>query len=186
MKPLLLPTVLAALIPTLIAPPAASAAGDTRVTLLPVNEFDQLQTRSQVECNRPPACRFTVGVQLQTPDGMTGFPPGLWARQSTEIRSSKRTAYLDVHTDGGEGWFADRGGPGTKVFKDGLGATITSIYTGDGPPEKYQTNGDIDVREYSTGQPKGDANVIVCTHAQVVYGGVNLTTPSTCAQTMFS
>lgn len=187
MKRLLMtPAVLAALIPTLVAPPIASASSDTKVTLFPVNEFDQVQTHSTVDCNRPPACRFTVGAQLQTPDGMRGFPAGLWARQTTEIRSSTRSAYLDVHTDGGEGWFADRGGPGTKVFKDGLGATITSIYSGDGPPEKYQTNGDIDVREYTTGQPKGNANVIVCTHVQVVYPGVNVTTPSTCAQTMFS
>lgn len=187
---LLVPAVLAVMIPTsvpaLVAAPAASAASDTKITLFPVNDADQLQTRSWVDCTRPPDCRFTVGVQLQTPEGMTGFPPDLWARQSTEIRSSKRTAYLDVHTDGGEGWFADRGGPGTKVFKDGTGAVITSIYAGSGPPEKYQTNGSIDVREYSTGQPKGDANVIVCTHVQVVYAGVNLTTPSTCAQTTFS
>ena len=77
------------------------------------------------------------------------------------------------------------GGPGTKVFKDGTGAVIQSMYYGEGPPEKYQTNGSIDVLEYSTGQPKTDANVIVCTHVQVVYSGVNLTTPSTCAQTVF-
>ncbi|OMC04175.1 hypothetical protein AWC18_12480 [Mycolicibacter nonchromogenicus] len=174
-------TLLAALIPTA----TASAASDTKTTLFPVNEFDQLQTHSWVDCSAPPLCRFTVGVQLQTPEGMTGFPPDLWARQSTEIRSSKRTAYLDVHTDGGEGWFKDRGGPGTKVFKDGTGAVIQSMYYGEGPPEKYQTNGSIDVLEYSTGRPKTDANVIVCTHVQVVYGGVNLTTPSTCAQTVF-
>jgi hypothetical protein len=28
--------------------------------------------------------------------------------------------------------------------------------------------------------------VIVCTHIQVVYSGVNITSPSTCAQTTFS
>ncbi|MBS9533157.1 hypothetical protein KIH27_06075 [Mycobacterium sp. M1] len=179
-------TLLTALVPAVLSPPIAAASSDTKVTLFPVNDADQLQTHSWVDCAAPPECRFTVGVQLQTPDGMMGFPPGLWARQSTEIRSSKRTAYLDVHTDGGEGWFKDRGGPGTKVFKDGTGAVITSIYTGDGPPEKYQTNGSIDVREYSTGLPKSDANVIVCTHVQVVYPGVNLMTPSTCAVTTFS
>lgn len=174
------------LMSALIPPAICSAASDIKTSLFPVNDTDQLQTHSQVDCAGPPQCRFTVGVQLQTPEGMTGFPPELWARQTTEIRSSKRTAYLDVHTDGGEGWFKDRGGPGTKVFKDGTGAVITSIYGGSGPPEKYQTTGSIDVREYSTGQPKTDANVIVCTHVQVVYNGVNLTTPSTCAQTVFS
>ena len=29
-------------------------------------------------------------------------------------------------------------------------------------------------------------NVIACTHIQVVYPGVNLTSPGTCAQTTFS
>ncbi|MGZ4584334.1 MAG: hypothetical protein ACXVYI_08245, partial [Mycobacterium sp.] len=37
-----------------------------------------------------------------------------------------------------------------------------------------------------TGQPKTDNNVIACTHVQVVYPGVNITSPSTCAQTTFS
>lgn len=169
----------------LLPPPIAAAASDTKTSLMPVNDTDQLQTHSWVECTAPPLCRFTVGVQLQTPEGMAGFPPDLWARQSTEIRASKRTAYLDVHTDGGEGWFKDRGGPGTKVFKNGTGAEITSMYFGDGPPDKYQTNGSIDVLESATGRPTTDVAVIVCTHVQVVYSGVNLMTPSTCAQTVF-
>jgi hypothetical protein len=37
---------------------------------------------------------------MRTPDGVTGFPPGLWARQPTEIRSSNRMAYLDAHANG--------------------------------------------------------------------------------------
>lgn len=143
-------TLLAALIPAA----TASAASETKTSLFPVNEFDQLQTHSFVDCSAPPLCRFTVGVQRQTPDGMAGFPPDLWARQSTEIRSSKRTAYLDVHTDGGEGWFKDRGGPGTKVFKDGTGAVIQSMYYGEGPPEKYQTNGSIDVLSTPPAAPR--------------------------------
>ena len=132
-----------------------------------------------------PVARAHGGRFPETPEGLAGFPPDLWARQTTEIRASKRTAYLDVHTDGGEGWFKDRGGPGTKVFKDGTGAVIQSMYYGEGPPEKYQTNGSIDVLDIATGRPKTDVSVIVCAHVQVVYAGVNLTTPSTCAQTVF-
>lgn len=165
------------LVLTLTPPADSAAASDTKVTLFPVNEADQLQTHSWVECGRPPTCNFTAGVQLQTPDGMVGFPQQLWARQSTEVRSSKRSAYLDVHADGG---------PFTKVFKEGGTAVIQTIYNGAGPPEKYQTNGIIDVFEYATGQPKTDANVIVCAHVQVVYPGVSLTTAPTCAQTTFS
>jgi len=37
-----------------------------------------------------------------------------------------------------------------------------------------------------TGQPRTDVPVIVCTHIQVVYSGVNITSPSTCAQANFS
>lgn len=58
--------------------------------------------------------------------------------------------------------------------------------TGEGPPEKYQTVGQIDSTDWSTGQPRTDERVIVCTHIQVVYSGVNITSPSTCAQTAFS
>jgi hypothetical protein len=57
---------------------------------------------------------------------------------------------------------------------------------GDGPPDKYQTVGRIDSTDGRTEQPRTDVNVIVCTHIQVVYNGVNVTSPSTCAQTTFS
>ncbi|OHU93785.1 hypothetical protein [Mycobacterium talmoniae] len=172
-----------------VAPPAVSAAAsDTATTLFPVNDSaDQLETHSWVDCKVAAAhCDFIAGVQLRTPDGVAGFPPDLWARQSTEIRSNKRSAYLDVHTAGGEGPWADRGGPGTKVFKEGGTATVTSLYNGAGPPDKYQTVGTIDSNDWATGRPATDAKVIVCANVQVVYAGVNLTTPSTCAQATFS
>ena len=57
---------------------------------------------------------------------------------------------------------------------------------GDGAPDKYQTTGRIDATDWRTGQPRTDVNVIMCTHIQVVYGGNNPTSPSTCAQTTFS
>lgn len=170
-----------------VAPPAVSvAASDTATTLFPVNDSaDQLETHSWVDC-KTGHCDFIAGVQLRTPDGLTGFGPDLWARQSTEIRSNKRSTYLDVHTNGGEGPWGDRGGPGTKVFKEMASATVTSIYNGAGPPEQYQTAGTIDSTDWGTGQPATDANVFVCASVQVVYAGVNLTTPSTCARTALS
>jgi hypothetical protein len=36
------------------------------------------------------------------------------------------------------------------------------------------------------GQPRTNVPVIMCTHVQVVYGGNNITSPSTCAQATFS
>lgn len=169
----------------LMSPAVASAGSDTKVTSFPVNETDQLETHSWLDCRLPRTCDFIAGVQLRTPEGVTGFPPELWAKQSTEVRSNNRAVYLDVHTAGGEGWFADRGGPGTKVFKEGGTGTavIQSMYNGAGPPEKYQTVGTIDVSDWATGQPATDVKIYLCAHVQVVYAGVNLTTPSTCAKT---
>lgn len=166
----------------LLTPAVATAGSDTKVTLLPVNDTDQLETHSWLDCKLPRTCDFIAGVHLRTRDGVTGFPDGLWARQSTEVRSNNRSVYLDVHTAGGEGWFADRGGPGTKVFKEMGNAVIQSMYYGAGPADKYQTVGTIDVSDWATGQPAPDAKVYVCAHVQVVYAGVNLTTPPTCAK----
>jgi hypothetical protein len=46
--------------------------------------------------------------------------------------------------------------------------------------------GRIDSTDWRAGQPHTDVPVIVCTHIQVVYRGVNITLPSTCTQTTFS
>jgi hypothetical protein len=74
----------------------------------------------------------------------------------------------------------------SRQNKDGGSDEVTTIYMGEGPPEKYQTVGRIDSTDWRTGQPRLDVNVIACTHIQVVYSGVNITSPSTCAQANFS
>jgi hypothetical protein len=114
------------------------AASNTATTLFPLDGPNQLKTHMFLNCLKADGhCDFTAGANMRTPDGVTGFPPGLWARQTTEIRSSNRMGYLDAHA-------------------------------------------------WSTGQPKADVNVITCTHIQVVYTAVNITSPSTCAQATFS
>ncbi len=40
--------------------------------------------------------------------------------------------------------------------------------------------------DWETGQPNTDAGFIACSFIQVVYGGINLTTPTACAQTTYS
>ncbi|OBI51807.1 hypothetical protein A5707_13055 [Mycobacterium kyorinense] len=159
-----------------MAPPS-SAASNTATTLTPIDEGSQLETRALLDCHGATgSCDFTVGANLRTPEGATGFPSGLWARQSTEFRTMNRLVYLDVHADG----------QNERIQKQGGTDVMTDIYTGEGPPEKYQSTGRIDATDWRTGQPKTDVNVIMCTHIQVVYSGVNLTSPSTCAQTGFS
>lgn len=159
-------------------PPATSwAANNTATTVFPLDGPNQLETRAILNCFKGDGhCDFTAAADMLTPDGVTGFPPGLWARQTTEIRSSNRLAYLDAHANGQY----------ERVMKSMGSDEITTVYFGEGPPDKYQTTGRIDSTDWQTGQPKTDNNVIACTHIQVVYPGVNITSPSTCAVTTFS
>jgi hypothetical protein len=162
---------------TFLPASVSSAASNTAVTLFPLDGPNQLETHTFLNCFKGDGhCDFTAGADMRTPDGVTGFPSGLWARQTTEIRSSNRMAYLDAHASGEH----------ERVMKSMGSDEITTVYFGEGPPDKYQTTGRIDSTDWSTGQPKTDNNVIVCTHIQVVYSGVNTTSPSTCAQTTFS
>jgi hypothetical protein len=155
----------------------SSAASNTATTLVPLDDGTQLETRAVLDCHRATgSCDFTVGADRRTGDGVTGFPSDLWPRQSTDIRSTDRLAYLDVHATSQY----------DRVFKQGGTDNVTTVFMGDGPPDKYQTTGRIDSTDWRTGQPRTDVPVIMCTHIQVVYSGVNSTSPSTCAQTTFS
>lgn len=155
----------------------SSAASNTATTLFPLDGPNQLETHTTLDCFKAGGfCNFVAGADMRTPDGVTGFPNDLWARQTTEVRSSNRMAYLDAHA----------AGQNERVNKAMGNDEITTVYFGGGPPDKYQTTGRIDSTDWGTGQPKTDVNVIVCTHIQVVYTGVNITSPSTCAQTTFS
>jgi hypothetical protein len=162
-----------------LAPPAVSgAAADTADTSFPIDEATQLEMHTRVDCKlATKQCDFFAGANLRTPDGPTGFPPDLWARQTTEMRSMDRLSYLNAQVDGN--FF-------TKEFKEGGSNAITTIYFGAGPVDKYQITGTINPVSWQSGQPKTDADVIVCAQIQVVYAGVNITSPSTCSQTTFS
>ncbi|OMC40386.1 hypothetical protein [Mycobacterium sp. IS-1264] len=163
---------------TFLLAPASSAASNTATTLFPLDGPNQLETHMFLNCFKSDGhCDFTAGADVRAPDGgVIGFPPGLWARQTTEVRSTDRLAYLDTHASGQY----------ERVHKAMGNDEITTVYFGEGPPDKYQTTGRIDSTDWRTGQPKTDVNVITCTHIQVVYPGVNITSPSTCAVTTFS
>lgn len=176
MKRLVPGLALVGLMVAFVPSPTAAAGDNMATTLFPVDEANQLETHSYVNCHGGGTCDFVAGANLRTPDGPAGFPPGLWARQTTEIRSNNRLAYLDAHATS----------QFERVFKEGGTDTITTQYFGEGPPDKYQTTGVINSTSWSTGQPMGNAMVFVCTHMQVVYSGVNLTSPSTCAQTQIT
>ncbi len=153
------------------------AATNTATSLIPLNDGSQLETRATLNCHAANgSCDFTVGAGRRTGDAVDGFPHDLWSRQSTDIRSMDRTLYLDVHATAQY----------DRVFKEGGNDNVTTIYTGEGPLEKYQTTGRIDATDWHTGQSRTNVPVIMCTHIQVVYGGNNITSPSTCAQATFS
>jgi hypothetical protein len=86
---------------TLLPSPIASAASNAATTLFPLDGPNQLETHMFLNCFKADGhCDFIAGADMRTPDGVTGFPPSLWARQTTEIRSSNRMAYLDAHAAG--------------------------------------------------------------------------------------
>jgi hypothetical protein len=162
----------------LVAPTAVSSAAlNNADTSFPINEFTQLEVHTTANCvTADGRCYFRAAANLRTPEGPTGFPPDLWARQTTTLRSSDRMVYLDSDFDA----------PNTRMFKSIGPVEMTTIYFGSGPVEKYQINGYSRTSDWSTGQPKTDGDYIVCAHIQVVYAGVNVTSPATCAQTTYS
>src|ERR1700744_4527743 len=161
-----------------LTPPGVAPAGRTTAPPpLHPNDGSQLQTRATRDCHSTNgSCDFTVAADRRTGDAVEGFPHDLWSRQSTDIRSMDRTLYLDVHATAQY----------DRVFKEGGNDNVTTIYMGEGPLEKYQTTGRIDATDWRTGQSRANVPVIMCTHIQVVYGGNNISSPSTCAQANFS
>jgi hypothetical protein len=74
----------------------------------------------------------------------------------------------------------------SKMYKSLSDVEISITTFGGGPIERFQADGESVPTDWSTGQPNTRAPFIACSQIQVVYGGVNLTTPSACAQTTFS
>ena len=72
------------------------------------------------------------------------------------------------------------------MFKATTNVEISVTYFGGGPIERFQIDGDSLPIDWGTGQPRTRPDFIVCSQIQVVYCGVNLTTPTACAQTTFS
>lgn len=166
------------LLMALTSPPGASAAADSDDTSFPVNAFDQLEVHTRLDCVKATAsCSFSAAANLRNPDGVAiGFPADLWARQTTEMRSSDRHSYLE--TDVPDYGFQ-------KLFKEGGSNVITTMWFGESAADRILVPGNIFPTSWIDGKPKTDADVIVCSHIQVVYSGVNITSPATCSQATF-
>lgn len=154
----------------------ASAAEDTATASIPIDEFTTLEIHTNANCVRADnQCYFRSSANLRTPEGVTGFPPQFYARQNTTLRSSSRMVYLDSDFDA----------PNTRMMKSIGPVEFPTVYFDGGPPEKFVVHGNTRTTDWATGQPKLDADYIVCSFIQVVYANVNLTTPTACAQTTY-
>jgi hypothetical protein len=182
----------ALLMAVLTHPATASAASDTDTTSIDVDPANQIQMQIGADCpaaqNR---CSFTTTANLLTPEGPTGFPGDTWARQTITLRSSDRLVWWEASYSAPAGM--PRNDKGTnhdnvlsKLFKSTNSIEISVTTFGGGPIERFRIDGDAAPIDWSTGQPRTQADLIACSQIQVVYGGVNLTTPTACAQTTFS
>ena len=157
--------------------PTAAAAVDTATASIPVDAATSLEMEVSANCIAAEGtCFFDTRAHLRTPEGIIGFPGDLWARQTTTLRTMDRDVYVDAKSDA----------PNTRMFKSLTDMEFTTIYFGGGPPEKFRFHGQTWPVDARTGTPRTDVPLIVCAHIQVVYAGVNLTSPDACAQAAFS
>ena len=181
----------AALLAAALAPTvSASAASNSAVTSIPVDPATQIEMHVSADCTAG-RCTFNTTANLLTPDGPTGFPGDAWARQTITVRSSDRNVWQEAGYSAPSGTpRADKGANHdnvlSKMYKSLSDVEISVTTFGGGPIERFQVDGDSVPTDWSTGQPNTRANFIACSQIQVVYGGVNLTTPTACAQTTFS
>ena len=158
-------------------PAVSSAAANAGDSSFPLPDGTLLEVHVTANC--PVAdkqCYFTVAADRRSGDEIDGFPGDLWARQTTTLRSSNRLNNLETQVVAAN----------TRQYKEMGRREITTIYFGGGPPGKYQITGQSQPTDWQTGQPMLNADYIVCAEIQVVYSGVNITSPTTCAQTTFS
>lgn len=163
------------LILALVTPAVASAAERTETRSIPIDPVTSLEIHSTANCVPNDQCYFTTRANLLRPEGPIGFPDGFWARQNTTLRSMDRDTYME----------SDFNAPNTREFKSISDNEFSTVYFGGGPPEKFTVNGNTKTLDWSTGQLKQDGDYIVCSYIQVVYPGVNLTSPTACARTTY-
>jgi hypothetical protein len=163
----------------LVAPTAvSSAAQNTATASIPIDGTTTLEIHTTANCVKAEnQCYFDTAANLRGADGAyIPFPDDLYAKQNTTLRSSNRLVYLD----------SDYNAPNTRMEKSIGPVEFPTVYFGGGPPEKFMVHGNTWTVDWATGQPKTDADYIVCAFFQAVYGGVNLTTPTACAQTTYA
>lgn len=181
----------AAVLAALLTPPAsATAAVNTAVSSIPVDPATSIEMHVTADCAGT-RCTFTTAANLLTPGGPTGFPGDAWSRQTITLRSNDRNVWQEASYSAPAGTPREVKGANhnnvlSKMYKALRDVEISVTSFGGGPLERYRIDGDSMPLEWATGQPATRAAFFVCSHIQVVYAGVNLTTPDACAQTTFN
>ncbi|MGZ6780570.1 MAG: hypothetical protein ACXVGO_16450 [Mycobacterium sp.] len=192
MKRLATASAAALLTAVLVHPASATAASNTAVTSIPVDPANTIEMHVTANCvaaeNR---CTFNTTADLLTPDGPAGFPGDTWARQTITLRSSSRDVWQEASYSAPSGNPREVKGANhdnvlSKMYKATNNVEISITYFGGGPIERFQADGESVPTDWVTGRPNTQAAFYACSQIQVVYGGVNLTTPTACGQTTFS
>lgn len=136
-------------------------------------------------------CFFNTQANLLTPDGPIGLPGDAWARQTVTIRSTDRNVYQNAWYSAPAGMPRELKGANhdnvlSKAYKSITDYQISVTYFGGGPMERFAVDGDSVQTDWQSGQPNLKAGFIACSDIQVVFGGVNVSTPTACAQTTFN
>ncbi|MCK0176848.1 hypothetical protein [Mycolicibacterium sp. F2034L] len=179
-----------ALCAALLTPPGpASAAANTAVSSIPVAPGTSIEMHVTADCAGT-TCRFDTTANLLTPTGPTGFPGDAWSRQTITLRSNDRDVWQEAEYSAPSGTPREVKGANhnnvlSKMYKSLRDVEISVTSFGGGPIERYRVDGQSAPLEWTTGRPATEAAFFVCSHIQVVYSGVNLTTPDACAQTTF-
>jgi hypothetical protein len=192
MKLLATASAAALLTAVLVHPASASAASNTAVTSIPVDPANTIEMHVTANCRAAEnRCTFNTTADLLTPDGPGGFPGDAWARQTITLRSSSRDVWQEASYSAPSGNPREVKGANhdnvlSKMYKATNDVEISITYFGGGPIERFQADGESVPTDWVTGRPNTQAAFYACSQIQVVYGGVNLTTPTACGQTTFS
>jgi hypothetical protein len=182
----------AAVLAALLTPPgSATAAAHSAQSSIAAAPGTLIEMHVSADCAGT-TCTFNTSANLASPGGPPlGFPGDAWSRQTITLRSSDRDIWQEADYSAPSG--TPRAGKGanhnnvlSKMYKGLRDVEISVTSFGGGPVERYRIDGISTPTDWYTGQPTSRADFIVCTHIQVVYGGVNLTTPDACAQTTFN
>jgi hypothetical protein len=172
-------------------PASATAASDTRTSSIPVDPATSIQMQVSANCDAAQAkCFFTTTASLLTPSGPAGFPGDTWARQTVTLRSNDRDVWQQAEYSAPSGNPRELKGANhenvlSKMYRSLNDVELSITYFGGGPIPRFTADGDSVPTDWRLGTPNTKADFIACSQIQVVYSGVNLTTPTACAQTRF-